>query len=115
MHHVYLATSLLLLLRLIQAVEVTPNSKCSSLCDNNIANGADPGDDANSFTVASDVVCGDDQYDGPNSTAAGRKFKDCLNCELNSTATDAKTKQNEAYWVLCAFRYFQLSRSTWLT
>lgn len=113
MHHVYIATSLLLL-RLIYAVEVTPNSDCSSLCDNNISNGADQGDDAISFTLGTDVVCYDEEYDGPNSTVAGRKFKDCLTCELSSTATDAKTRQNEAYWVLCAFQYLQLRRSTWL-
>lgn len=105
MHHVYLATSLLLL-RLSRAVEVTPNSPCSSLCDNSISNDSDPGDDANSFTVGKNVVCNDYEYDGPNSTAPGRKFKDCLNCELNSTATDSKTNQNEAYWVLCASPFF---------
>lgn len=104
MHHVYLATSLLLL-RLSRAVEVTPNSPCSSLCDNSISNDSDPGDDANSFTVGKNVVCNDYEYDGPNSTAPGRKFKDCLNCELNSTATDSKTNQNEAYWVLFNMKF----------
>ena len=106
MHHVNLATALLLI-RLIYAVEVTPNSECSSLCDNNISNESDPGADSNSFTLARDVVCNDYEYDGPNSTVPGRKFKDCLTCELNSTATDSKTNQNEAYWVLCASRYLQ--------
>lgn len=101
MHRLYLAISLLLLC-LVHAIEVTPNSECSSLCDNNISNDSDPGDDANSFTLGRDVVCNDYEYDGPNSTVAGRKFKNCLTCELNSTATDAKTHQNEAYWVLCA-------------
>lgn len=107
MRHVYLATSLLLL-RLIHAVEVTPNSECSSLCDDNISGQSDPGADSNSHTVSSDVVCNDYEYDGPNSTVPGRKFKDCLTCELNSTATDSKTNQNEAYWVLCESRYLQL-------
>lgn len=114
MYHVYLATSLLLL-RLIHAVEVTPNSPCSSLCDNDISNESDPGSDSASFTIAKNVVCNDYEYDGPNSTVPGRKFKDCLTCELNSTATDSKTNQNEAYWVLCTFHYLQQSRSTWLT
>lgn len=108
MHHVYLATSLLLL-RLARAVEVTPNSPCSSLCDNFISNDSDPGDDRNSFTLGKDVVCNDYEY---VSTASGRKFKDCLKCELNSTATDSKTHQNEAYWVLCASPFFQMYRDT---
>lgn len=104
MNHVYLVTSVLLL-RLIHAVEVTPNSPCSYLCDNNLGNNNDPSADDASFTISSDVVCNDDEYEGPNSTVAGRKFKDCLICELNSTATDKKTNQNEAYWVLCAPQY----------
>lgn len=113
MHHGCLAIALLLL-RLIHAVEVTPNSECSSLCDNNVSNGNNPGADASSFTIGSNVVCDDDEYDGPNSTVPGRKFKDCLICELNSTATDAKTNQNEAYWVLCASHHLQRGRTAWL-
>ncbi|MCJ1422334.1 hypothetical protein MMC29_000214 [Sticta canariensis] len=103
-HHVYRVT-FLLLLRLIHAVEVTPNSECSPLCDNFISNDSDPGDDRTSFTLTGDVVCNDDEYDGPNSTVPGRKFKDCLTCELKSTAIDKKTKQNEAYWVLFNMKF----------
>ncbi|MCJ1464971.1 hypothetical protein MMC07_003586 [Pseudocyphellaria aurata] len=104
MHHGYLAVSLVLL-RAIHAVEVTPNSECSSLCDNNVSNGNDPSLDQSSFTIGSNVVCDDDEYDGPNSTVPGRKFKDCLTCELSSTANDAKTNQNEAYWVLFNMKF----------
>ena len=92
---------LLFLFRLVQTLEVTPNSGCSPLCDENISNGANFGDDGNSYTLGRDVICDDYELDGANSTVRGRKWKSCLTCEINSTATDSHTNQNEVYWVLC--------------
>lgn len=89
--------------RLSLEIEVTPNSECSSLCDDNIDNTSDPGDKLNSSTQTKDAVCSDYEFDGPNSTVRGRKFKDCMTCELQSTAIDSKSNENEVYWVLCAF------------
>lgn len=83
-------------------IEVTPNSNCSSLCIN--APTADPGLDRSSLTLTSGVICNDAEYVGSAQTPGGRKWNDCLSCELNSTATDAKTGQNDLYWLLCTFR-----------
>lgn len=81
-------------------LEVTPNSACSSRCDRNVAAGADPSS-ADTKTNSSDLVCNDYEYDGSNSTEVGRRFKDCLTCELNSTAMDADSNEDDVYWALC--------------
>lgn len=100
MQLLHLTTSLLLL-RLVHSIEVTPNSKCFSVCANDISSSSNIADGKYSWTIGSDVVCEDYQLAGPNSTVQGRKWKECLTCELNSTAVDAPSKENELYWVLC--------------
>ena len=100
MQLLHLTTSLLLL-RLVHSIEVTPNSKCFSVCANDISSGSNIADGKNSWTLGRDVVCEDYQLAGPNSTVQGRKWKECLTCELNSTAVDSPSKENELYWVLC--------------
>lgn len=99
--HVYHAVIFLGLLHFVLSLEVTPNSACSSLCDKNIANGADPSNDGITKTHSSDLVCNDYEYDGSTSTEVGHMFKQCLSCELNSNAVDAGTNQNDVYWALC--------------
>lgn len=96
-----LTTSLLSLLRLVHSIEVTPNSKCFSLCANEIGSEDNIADGKHSWTVGNNVVCEDDQLAGPNSTVRGRKWKECLTCELASTAVDSPSNENELYWVLC--------------
>lgn len=96
-----LTSSLLSLLRLVYSIEVTPNSKCFSLCANDISGGTNIADGKNSWTIGSNVVCEDGQLAGPGSTVQGRKWKECLNCELASTAVDSPSNENELYWVLC--------------
>ena len=85
------------------SLEVTPNSVCSSRCDKNIANGADPSDSRITKTYSSDLVCNDYEYDGSSSTEAGYRFKQCLSCELSSTAVDGI--ENDVYWALCMCQF----------
>lgn len=96
-----LTTSLLSLLYLAHAIEVTPNSKCFSLCANDITGSSNIAVENYSWTIGSNVACEDGQLAGPNSTVQGRKWKECLTCELASTAVDSPSNENELYWVLC--------------
>lgn len=96
--------SFVLLITPSLTIEVTPNSRCSSLCmDSSTAN---PGLDMSSLTLKKDLVCSDSEYIGSEQTPSGTKWKDCLSCEQKSNATDAKTKQNDLYWFLCTFCAF---------
>lgn len=85
------------------AIEVTPNLNCSSICVNKP--GADPQYDNSSWAKTDGVTCDDWEYVGPDLTSSGQKWKDCLSCEQNSKAIDAKTEQNDVYWYLCALCY----------
>lgn len=96
----YLVFLLYHLFRLVRSIEVTPQSKCSWICVDDIGKG-DKANDQSSMTVSSDVVCEDYQLAGPNSTDKGRKWKDCLTCELTSKAVDPSSNENELYWILC--------------
>ncbi|MCJ1466849.1 hypothetical protein MMC07_005470 [Pseudocyphellaria aurata] len=97
--HIYRATFLTLLLSYhIHAIEVTPNSVCSFLCDDSAT--ADPGDPESSHTRSNNLVCDDDEF---SSTVVGRKFKECLICELNDTATYPPEKY--AYWHVWNMKY----------
>ena len=95
-----------LLIRPSLTIEVTPNSHCSSLCLNEPT--SNPEFDNSSLTLTNGVVCSDAEYVGFAQTPPGRKWNDCLSCEQNSAATDAKTKQNDLYWLLCMFCKFLL-------
>lgn len=108
--YLYHSVAFLCLLHFVFSLEVTPNSACSSLCDTKIANGADPSNDEITKTGSSDLVCSDYEYDGFNSTEVGRRFKNCLSCELNSTATDARTDESDVSWALCMCQLFTMAR-----
>ncbi|MCJ1470510.1 hypothetical protein MMC07_009156 [Pseudocyphellaria aurata] len=80
--HIYRETFLTILLsQYVHAIEMTPNSECSFLCDDSAK--GDPGSRTSSHTTSDDLVCEDDEF---SPTVVGRKFKECLICELNSTA-----------------------------
>ena len=85
--------------RVLQALEVTPNSSCAALCMNEPND--DPASIYSSTTTMTDVVCSDWELSGANSTSTGRKFKQCLTCESNSTASDENTGENDVNWTLC--------------
>lgn len=79
------------------ALQVTPNSKCASICMD--VAGQDPSDPNVSNTYGSDIVCNDADY---SSTALGRKFENCINCLQNSSATS--TEETDQSWFLCKSR-----------
>ncbi|MCJ1466587.1 hypothetical protein MMC07_005207 [Pseudocyphellaria aurata] len=94
--HIYRATFVTLLLsHHIHAIEVDPSSGCSFLCDDNATDNPKLGD--SSHTISDDLVCNDDEF---SSTVVGRKFKECLICELNNATVDTATypEENYAYW-----------------
>ena len=91
--------SLVAFLSILSAIEVTPNSSCSAYClDNPNGNRSDT---EASHTFPTDLVCNDWELDGSNSTIIGRKFRDCVECESNSTAYDPSSKENDVYWFIC--------------
>jgi hypothetical protein len=80
----------------VWSLQVTPNSPCSTLCmDDPTTDVSDPN---SSNTYASDIVCNDADYDG---TTVGRKFKQCLTCLQNSTASSGS--ENDQGWFFCMF------------
>ncbi|MCJ1466584.1 hypothetical protein MMC07_005204 [Pseudocyphellaria aurata] len=99
--HLYRATFVTLLLsHHIHAIEVTPGSECSSLCDDNATD--DPGSGDSSHTKSDDLVCNDDEF---SSSVIGRKFTDCSTCELNSTANDSFLNENDVFWALANMKF----------
>ncbi|MCJ1466848.1 hypothetical protein MMC07_005469 [Pseudocyphellaria aurata] len=100
--HIYRATFLTLLLsHHIHAIEVAPLSNCSALCDDNAID--DPGNGDSSHTTSNDLVCNDDEF---TSTVAGRKFKECLTCELNSTVVAYEVaNETDAYWLIYNLKF----------
>lgn len=90
-------------LSFIHCVEVTPSSQCSSICLNSPT--ANVTDKLASSTQPYQLVCNDWELSGPNSTADGRKFHDCLACESSSTASDQGSRENDVYWFLFNMKY----------
>ena len=87
-----------LLTVLTTSIEVSPDSECSSLCDNNPSDSVyDP---SLSKTYTDELVCYDWELAGPNSTTAGRKWKDCLQCE--SQTAHSFGGSNQVYWFSCS-------------
>ncbi|MCJ1463389.1 hypothetical protein MMC07_001996, partial [Pseudocyphellaria aurata] len=98
--HIYQATLTLLLSHYVHAIEVTPNSNCSSLCDDSAS--SDPGKADSSTTNSNELVCDDDEF---SSTVVGRKFKECLICELNSTVSGILPNENDINWLIFNMKY----------
>ncbi|KAL4984027.1 hypothetical protein BDW68DRAFT_190803 [Aspergillus falconensis] len=73
------------LLGLASALRTTPGSPCESACS--------PTND----TLPSEIVCLDSEY---NSTEVGRKFEDCIACQLQSTFVDDASRQSDVEWGL---------------
>ena len=81
------------------ALQVSGGSKCAPFCIDNIYSNVAL---ANSSTTNPwDLVCNDWELDGPNSTAIGRKWKDCLSCLSTSPAQNKADDENDVYWFLC--------------
>lgn len=83
----------------VWSLQVTPNSPCSILCiDDPTTDVSDPN---SSNTYRSDIVCNDADYVG---TSVGRKFKQCLTCLQNSTASSGS--ESDQGWFFCTFTCF---------
>ncbi|KAI3401059.1 hypothetical protein diail_770 [Diaporthe ilicicola] len=93
--HVLLALALPFL---ISALQVTPNSPCSSVCID--SSGLDSSDPNSSNTLPSDIVCQDAQF---TSTQHGSKWKQCMTCLQNSTFTQGE--ESDQYWFIYNLRY----------
>lgn len=93
-HRISLSSLLLvsLFIQLSSTLAVLPSSSCTSTCL------ADPRASSVPATHGSDVVCRDSQY---NSTSNGTKFRDCIDCQVNSAAVDRATGQTDLGWALC--------------
>ena len=74
------------------AIKVTPNSPCVRFC----LDGGDLKNASQSNTEREDLVCDDSDVD-----AKGGKFKDCMECESQSTYWDAASNQSDPFWFLC--------------
>ncbi|KAL2197309.1 hypothetical protein P885DRAFT_34860 [Corynascus similis CBS 632.67] len=89
--------ALVLVSQLATALQVTPNSPCSSVCqDSRDLDRSDPG---SSTTKSSDITCEDADY----SRAAGRKFKKCMSCL--ETSTFSQGSESDTMWFLYNLRY----------
>lgn len=75
---------ILLVISGVQALQVTPGSSCSDVCQ------------SSSTTDSSDIVCEDVDY---YSSSSGATFKDCVECLQMSNATS--NSENDVSWFLC--------------
>lgn len=71
----------------ITAFQTVPGSPCAEVCAGSHAG-----------TLAQDVVCLDNLYD---TSVNGSNFKECVACELNSTAVDTARNESDVEWGLC--------------
>jgi hypothetical protein len=85
---------ILVLLRGIAALQVTPNSPCAALCIDDQS--LDPSDPNSSNTKNSDMVCTDEDY---TKSQAGTKWQGCMSCLQNSTFSQGA--ENDQMWFLC--------------
>ncbi|KAH6854303.1 hypothetical protein B0I37DRAFT_26105 [Chaetomium sp. MPI-CAGE-AT-0009] len=83
--------------RLSSALQVTPNSPCSSVCQD--SPDLDASDPNSSTTQNSDITCEDAAYSGP----AGTKFKSCMKCL--QTSTFSQGSESDTMWFLYNLRY----------
>lgn len=76
------------------ALQVTPNSPCSSAClDSSTLDRSDPN---SSNTESTDIVCEDLALNG---TSTGSKWKQCMTCLQNSTFEQGP--ESDQYWFMC--------------
>ncbi|KAL3473430.1 hypothetical protein BJX99DRAFT_233712 [Aspergillus californicus] len=83
-------TAILLLGQLSLGLRTTPGSPCENRCS------------PSNSTTGSEIVCLDHEY---NSTDVGRKFKDCVDCQLQSPFADDISGQSDVEWGLYNLRY----------
>lgn len=77
----------------ILALQVAPNSPCSSVCIDSTA--LDASDPNSSNTEPSDIVCEDADF---TNTVDGSKWKQCMSCLQNSTFSQGS--ESDQYWFI---------------
>jgi hypothetical protein len=82
---------------LSSALQVTPNSPCSSVCQD--SPDLDASDPNSSTTKNSDITCKDAAYSGP----VGTKFQSCMACL--QTSTFSQGSESDTMWFLYNLRY----------
>lgn len=82
----------------ILALQVAPNSPCSSVCIDSTA--LDASDPNSSNTEPSDIVCEDADF---TNTVDGSKWKQCMSCLQNSTFSQGS--ESDQYWFIHNLRY----------
>ncbi|KAK3326458.1 hypothetical protein B0H66DRAFT_589067 [Apodospora peruviana] len=89
--------SLFLIAPLASALQVTPNSPCASVCqdDSNL----DKSDPNSSRTRNSDIICKDVDLDTP----VGTKWKNCMTCLQSSPFSQGQ--ESDQMWFLYNLRY----------
>ncbi|KAH8664179.1 hypothetical protein BX600DRAFT_512241 [Xylariales sp. PMI_506] len=95
-HSLILAAALLG--HLTSALQVTPNSPCSSFCID--SSSLDISDPNSSNTNNSDISCYDTDY---STTKAGAKFEQCMSCMEQSSFSQGT--ENDQAWYLYNLRY----------
>ncbi|KAL1967125.1 hypothetical protein VTN77DRAFT_3416 [Rasamsonia byssochlamydoides] len=90
----------------VSGIEVAPNSPCSDLCiDKPGLNISNP---YSSSTQTWDLVCEDGELSGPQATATGIKWVNCVGCESASSANSPDTPptgENDVYWFLFNIKF----------
>lgn len=79
------------ILSFTDALQVVPGSRCTAACTAHFVR---------TNTTSSDITCYDQDY---NTTAAGKAFRDCVTCELDSITFDHQTNQTDLGWALCTY------------
>ncbi|KAH6652121.1 hypothetical protein BKA67DRAFT_497576, partial [Truncatella angustata] len=82
----------------IAALQVTPNSPCSSFCVD--SKGLDISDPNSSNTANDDITCYDKEF---SSTLAGQKFQRCMSCLQDSSFIQGS--ESDQSWFLYNLRY----------
>lgn len=67
------------------ALQTVPGSPCAATCSEGDLN------------YANNTVCLDEDY----KSGAGKQFRDCTTCLLNSTAVEPNSNISDVYWGLC--------------
>jgi hypothetical protein len=97
----YTLLVLLSVSQLSSALQVTPNSPCSSVCRDSLD--LDASDPNSSNTQNADITCRDADYSSP----AGSKFKSCMTCL--QTSTFSQGSESDIMWFLCTYAGSALS------
>ncbi|KAJ0116276.1 hypothetical protein J7T55_005222 [Diaporthe amygdali] len=96
-HSLYLLLALILSHNVV-ALQVTPNSPCSSVClDSSTLDESDPN---SSNTESTDIVCEDTDL---TNTSTGSKWKQCMTCL--QTSTFEQGSESDQYWFIYNLRY----------